>query len=94
VLIVAQGALGYTQYFNGVPPLLVGFHVAGATAVFTATMAVLLAMYEPIRRRTGLADDGAATDGGDGGEALTPDAAADLLPESAPNVTGAVIPSV
>ena len=41
-LIVAQGALGYTQYFNGVPPLLVGFHVAGATAVFSATLAVLL----------------------------------------------------
>jgi cytochrome c oxidase assembly protein subunit 15 len=51
-LIVAQGALGYTQYFNGVPPLLVGFHVAGATAVFSATLAVLLAMYEPVRRRT------------------------------------------
>ena len=49
-LIVAQAALGYTQYFNGVPPLLVGFHVAGATAVFSATLAVLLAMYEPVER--------------------------------------------
>ncbi len=47
-LIVAQGALGYTQYFNGVPPLLVGFHVAGATAVFSATLAVLLSMYEAV----------------------------------------------
>lgn len=52
-LIVAQGALGYTQYFNGVPPLLVGFHVAGATAVFSATIAVLLGMYEPVPKRGG-----------------------------------------
>jgi cytochrome c oxidase assembly protein subunit 15 len=50
-LIVAQGALGYTQYFNGVPPLLVGFHVAGATAVFSATIAVLLGMYAPVPKR-------------------------------------------
>jgi cytochrome c oxidase assembly protein subunit 15 len=50
-LVVAQGALGYIQYFNGVPPLLVGFHVAGATAVFSATIAVLLGMYEPVPRR-------------------------------------------
>jgi cytochrome c oxidase assembly protein subunit 15 len=50
-LIVAQGALGYTQYFNGVPPLLVGFHVAGATAVFSASIAVLLGMYRPVPRR-------------------------------------------
>src|SRR3954454_5202291 len=56
-LIVAQGALGYTQYFNGVPPLLVGFHVAGATAVFSATIAVLLGMYAPApKRRNGTAD--------------------------------------
>jgi cytochrome c oxidase assembly protein subunit 15 len=53
ILLVAQGALGYAQYFNGVPALLVGIHVAGATAVFSATVAVLLAMYGPVRRRTG-----------------------------------------
>jgi cytochrome c oxidase assembly protein subunit 15 len=34
-LVVAQGALGYWQYFHGVPPLAVGLHVAGATCVFT-----------------------------------------------------------
>jgi cytochrome c oxidase assembly protein subunit 15 len=33
-LVVAQGALGYWQYFHGVPPLAVAFHVAGATCVF------------------------------------------------------------
>ena len=35
---VAQAALGYTQYFTGVPALLVGFHIVGAVAVWTATL--------------------------------------------------------
>ena len=36
--IVVQGAIGYIQYFNGVPPLLVGFHVAGSVAVLVAVL--------------------------------------------------------
>jgi cytochrome c oxidase assembly protein subunit 15 len=48
VLLVAQAAVGYTQYFTGVPPLLVGIHIAGAAAVFTATVALYLRMYEPV----------------------------------------------
>jgi len=48
VLLVAQAGVGYTQYFTGVPPLLVGIHVAGAAAVFTATLALYLRMYEPV----------------------------------------------
>ncbi|MDQ6927486.1 MAG: COX15/CtaA family protein [Actinomycetota bacterium] len=35
---VGQGTLGYVQYFNGVPPLLVGFHIAGAAAVWAAAV--------------------------------------------------------
>lgn len=31
-----QAAIGYVQYFNGVPALLVGFHIAGATLFFLA----------------------------------------------------------
>ena len=31
---VAQSALGYTQYFTGVPALLVGLHILGATMVW------------------------------------------------------------
>jgi cytochrome c oxidase assembly protein subunit 15 len=59
-LVVAQAGVGYYQYFNDVPRGLVGVHVAGATAVFAATMAVLLAMYEPVRRRPGVdGDEGA-----------------------------------
>ncbi len=41
-VLLVQGAIGYVQYFNDVPPLLVGLHVAGATAVFAAAMGVLL----------------------------------------------------
>jgi heme a synthase len=46
-LLVAQAAVGYTQYFTGVPPLLVGFHIAGATAVWAATISFLLALHGP-----------------------------------------------
>jgi heme a synthase len=38
LVLVAQAAIGYIQYFNDIPPLLVGFHVAGATAVWTAVV--------------------------------------------------------
>jgi heme a synthase len=34
VVMAAQGVLGYVQYFNRIPPLLVGFHVFGAVCVF------------------------------------------------------------
>ncbi len=37
-----QAALGYVQYFNGVPALLVGIHVAGATALMLVTTQVVL----------------------------------------------------
>jgi heme a synthase len=37
-----QAAVGYTQYFNDVPPLLVGLHVAGATVLWA--MSVRLAL--------------------------------------------------
>jgi cytochrome c oxidase assembly protein subunit 15 len=46
VLIVAQGAIGYIQYFNDLPALLVGFHVAGAALVWTATTMLLLGTHE------------------------------------------------
>ncbi|MEZ5143074.1 MAG: COX15/CtaA family protein [Acidimicrobiales bacterium] len=37
-LIVAQGAIGYLQYATGIPPLLVGVHLAGSVAVFLAAV--------------------------------------------------------
>ncbi len=51
VVIVAQGALGYTQYFLGVPPGLVLLHVAGAVAVWTVALRFYLSLFahpEPI----------------------------------------------
>ena len=42
-LVVAQGGLGYLQYFTGVPPVLVALHVLGATLIFTTAAWVHLA---------------------------------------------------
>ena len=42
--ICVQGAIGYTQYFTGVPVLLVGIHVAGAVCVWDATVALATSM--------------------------------------------------
>ena len=39
---LAQGAIGYTQYFLHVPPVLVGFHMLGACLVWIAALRVLL----------------------------------------------------
>jgi cytochrome c oxidase assembly protein subunit 15 len=38
VVGVAQAAIGYTQYFTGVPVMLVGIHVLGAVLVFLAAL--------------------------------------------------------
>ncbi len=42
VLALAQAAIGYTQYFNGVPAVLVAFHVALATGLWIATVQLWL----------------------------------------------------
>jgi cytochrome c oxidase assembly protein subunit 15 len=52
LVLVAQAAVGYTQYFTGVPVILVAVHVAGATAVFAATAA----LYLRLRERTATGD--------------------------------------
>ncbi len=44
-LEVAQAAVGYTQYFTGVPPLLVAVHVIGALAVWIGALRVRLALW-------------------------------------------------
>lgn len=38
---IVQGAVGYLQYFNGVPEVLVAVHVAGATLLWVATVHLL-----------------------------------------------------
>jgi heme a synthase len=47
VVLVAQAGVGYTQYFTGVPALLVGIHVLGAALVWIAVVRVQLALTEP-----------------------------------------------
>ena len=41
---LAQGALGYTQYFLGVPELLVGLHILGTTLVWIAAWRIWLSV--------------------------------------------------
>jgi cytochrome c oxidase assembly protein subunit 15 len=42
---LAQGVIGYTQYFLHVPPLLVGLHMLGACLVWIAALWVLLSVH-------------------------------------------------
>ena len=44
---ILQAAVGYVQYFNDVPELLVGIHVAGATLVTWATTQIVLDTSQP-----------------------------------------------
>jgi len=50
-VLVAQAAVGYSQYLTGDPVLLVGIHITGATAVVMGMLAFNLGLYdrEPIR---------------------------------------------
>lgn len=43
-VLAAQAVIGYLQYFTGVPPLLVGIHIAGAAALWTAVLRLHLAI--------------------------------------------------
>lgn len=47
-VLLLQATIGYTQYFTGVPPLLVGLHVFGATVVWIAALRVVLRMQAPV----------------------------------------------
>jgi len=48
-LMCVQAVIGYVQYFNAIPALLVGFHVAGAVLVFSAVQQLQLELrvHEP-----------------------------------------------
>ena len=47
---ISQGAIGYVQYFTGVPVVLVAAHIIGAVAFF---MAVLNTIYVPLPKNIG-----------------------------------------
>lgn len=63
-----QGAIGYIQWFNRVPPVLVGIHVFGAAATFIAITWLRFGSYE-------------AT--GDAGDAVGDPASSDAVPTPA-----------
>ena len=46
-VLLAQAAVGYVQYFTGVPVVLVGIHILGAALVWTATVRFNLALAAP-----------------------------------------------
>lgn len=52
--MVAQGILGYVQYFEAIPAVLVGFHVFGAVIVFAAVQQLELSVCAPIANAAGI----------------------------------------
>lgn len=46
LLLLAQGSVGYVQYFNELPVLLVGIHVTGAVAIWISVLVVNLRLFE------------------------------------------------
>lgn len=47
-VLILQGAVGYTQYFTGVPPGLVALHILGASLVWVAVLALYLHLRAPV----------------------------------------------
>ena len=45
---VLQAAIGYTQYFTGVPEILVGLHILGATLIWSAVVWFFLGLSESV----------------------------------------------
>ena len=71
-IAVLQGGVGYVQYFNGVPELLVVMHIVGSVALWIATLRLVLGALEPLpgergvhaaepQRRPGIASTPVAT---------------------------------
>jgi cytochrome c oxidase assembly protein subunit 15 len=66
-LLVAQGVIGYTQYFSHLPALLVEVHVIGATALVVGVTQLLLALtHHPAEQPSETRDPSAPTAGPDG----------------------------
>ncbi len=55
LVALLQGAIGYIQYFNEVPALLVGIHVLGATVLWAITVAMVVRTF-PARRAAPVRD--------------------------------------
>jgi len=75
-LIAAQGAVGYAQYFTGLPAGLVWVHVCGAVLIWITALLLLFSL----RDRGPLAGPGAGSAAGPG----TSSAAEPALPADVP----------
>lgn len=51
-VLLSQGLIGFVQFFTGLPWVLVGFHVAGACAVWLATLGLLRSTGAAVTGRT------------------------------------------
>ena len=60
IVAVAQGAIGYIQYFTGVPALLVALHVVGATTAWALTVRLALLARHPSTPATSAARSAAS----------------------------------
>ena len=60
---MAQAAIGFTQYFLGVPVGLVGLHVAGATLLWIFSLRLMLQLSPPRVSAMSLPDLAAETSG-------------------------------
>jgi cytochrome c oxidase assembly protein subunit 15 len=57
-IALLQGGIGYLQYFNEVPELLVGAHIAGATALWVATVQLVLVTHARARTKRAIDETG------------------------------------
>ncbi|TXS34168.1 heme A synthase, partial [Streptomyces sp. ms191] len=46
VVLLAQGGIGYVQYFTGVPEILVAAHMLGSALMWIAVLRLLLSLRE------------------------------------------------
>ena len=59
-IAVLQGGIGYLQYFTGVPEVLVGAHIAGATSLWAVTVWLVLGLTSrPAGNRAPIGDSSA-----------------------------------
>ena len=54
--MTVQGAIGYTQYFTGLPPAVVGLHVLGSVLVWITALLLFFALRERGAGAAGAAD--------------------------------------
>jgi heme a synthase len=87
-VLVAQGAIGYAQYLSDVPPLLVGIHVAGATACWIAVLVLLLEARAAAAVPTAGSERAASTGAPDGRAGVATDELAGVAAD-APNLAAA-----